>query len=102
MSLKDQVYNILEQYPIARNSDHTLYCLLIGHYYPDSVKQIDGVFYYKGDTLREVSRADCQRYRAYFQNDRGIFPAVEEVKNNREIKREQMGIAFSPSNPVKG
>jgi len=105
MNLKQEVYEILEKDIASRDSDDRLYQMILYSFHQSLIFQDqDGDWAIKLRNFKEApSRSDCQRYRAYYQNDRRVFlPESEEVRRLRKIKEIEYHKQFSPSNPSRG
>lgn len=105
MTIKQQVLEILKTDEQSRNSDDRLYQMILYVYNRHLlIKDQDDDWSIKLKRIPEApSRADLQRYRAYWQNSKGLYlPTCQQVLNLRGIKREQFYNEFSPSNPSRG
>lgn len=105
MTLKQQVLEILKTDEKSRNSDDRLYQMILYVYNRHLLFQNQN-----GDwaiTLKNIpeapNKSDLQRYRAYWQNSRGMFlPTAQQVLKLRRIKESNLHNEFSPSNPSRG
>jgi len=102
MSLKEQVKEVLACDEQSRNSDTRLYqMLLYKHYHSLLFQNTLDKWSITLDNLYEApSRADTQRYRAYWQNQKNIYlPTSGEVRRQRKINESLWREELSPSNP---
>lgn len=90
MKLKDQVEWCLKNIPDTRDSDIKLTLNIWHRFYPNSLKQIDGVYYVKAKDLYDLPREDnVKRIRAKF-NESGEYltdkPQIRKQRKQKEIE----------------
>ncbi len=100
--LKTMVGKVLEEFPDTRNSDVALMIEVWKKYYPAMVRQGSGGQW--GVWLRDLydlPREDnVKRYRAYYQNERGLYlPGSAEVAKQRRIN-EQYWLSEMSNNSI--
>ena len=89
--LKDKILYCLENYPRTREDDITLTLTLWWKFYNDHIKEVDGEYYVKCVSLRDIPREDhIKRVRATIQNEENKYlPQNPEVRKQRKISADK-------------
>jgi hypothetical protein len=81
-----KVAYIMDKIPATRNNDRALSFELWKEFHPDQISHLkdeDAVTYSNFLTLPKSY--DIQRYRAHIQNDLGLFMALPEIQEGRQV-----------------
>ncbi len=88
MKLREEVEEILRDFPKSRDSDINLLLLIWTQYYSHKIKNIDGRYYVALKDLHDLPREDhVKRYRAKF-NELGLYlskdPGIIKKRKQQE------------------
>lgn len=88
--LKRKVLHILKEYPKSRDSDIWLTLQIWNIYYPQRIKEVDGVKMIALKDIMDLPREDnVKRIRAKIQNEENLYlPNSFEVAKQRGINEE--------------
>lgn len=99
-NLKEKVLAVLAETPQARDSDQYLTLCIWNRYYPECIKEIDGVKHIALTDVMKMPREDSiKRHRAFIQNEERLFLPTKLKVVRRRQQNELLWLDYYSKNP---